>query len=80
MKNLVHPLDYRFHYSLDFSLFSVVSNHLSRIIKNPAFCICKNKGADQLRRNLAADQHLCFRYIDTAICLHVLPLSEISSL
>ena len=27
------------------------------------FCICENKGADQLRGNLEADQCLCFRYI-----------------
>ena len=26
----------------------------------PAFCICKNKGADQLRGNRAADQHPLF--------------------
>ena len=33
-------------------------------MRKPAFCICKNKGADQLRGNRAADQHLCFHYID----------------
>ena len=27
------------------------------------FCICENKGADQLRGNRAADQRLCFPYI-----------------
>ena len=45
------------------------------------FCICKNsknKGADQLHGNLAADQCLCFRLIDSTILL--LPISEISSL
>ena len=34
---------------------------LSRVIRNPAFCICENKGADQLRGNRAADQRFCFR-------------------
>ena len=29
-------------------------------MRKPAFCICENKGADQLR---AADQRLYFRYI-----------------
>ena len=29
----------------------------------PAFCICKNKGADQLHGNHTADQRLFFRYI-----------------
>ena len=33
----------------------------------PAFCICENKGADQLRSKQAADQRLCFRYIDSTI-------------
>ena len=29
-----------------------------------AFCICKNKGADQLRGHRTTDQGICFRYID----------------
>ena len=40
----------------------------------PAFCICENKDADQLRGNREADQRLCFRYIDHTIPL--LPKSE----
>ena len=40
--------------------------------------ICKNKGTDQLHCNCAADQRLCFRYIDNTLSL--LPKSEISSL
>ena len=43
-----------------------------------AFCICENKAADQLHSNCAADQCLCFRYIDSTI--PVLPKSEVSSL
>ena len=34
-----------------------------------AFCICENKDADQLCGNRTADQHLCFRYIDSTIPL-----------
>ena len=34
-------------------------------MRKPAFCICEKKGADQLRGSHAADQHLCFRYIDS---------------
>ena len=30
---------------------------------------CKNKGADQLRSNCAADQHLYFCYIDSTMLL-----------
>ena len=33
----------------------------------PTICIGENKGADQLRGNREADQHLCFRYSDSTI-------------
>ena len=51
---------------------------MSRVMRKPAFCIYQNKDADQLRSNCAADQLLCFCYIDSTIPL--LPISEISSL
>ena len=35
---------------------------MSHIARKPAFCICKNKGAVQLRGNRTADLHLCFCY------------------
>ena len=35
--------------------------YLSRVVRKPAFCICENKGADQLRGDREADQRLCFR-------------------
>ena len=38
-------------------------------MRKPAFCICENKDADQLRGNREADQRLCFRYIDSKIPL-----------
>ena len=37
-----------------------VGSYLSRVMKKPAFCICKTRGADQQPCNRAADQHLCF--------------------
>ena len=40
------------------------------------FCICENKGADQLPINCAADQRICFRYIVSTI--PPLPKSEIN--
>ena len=46
-------------------------------MNKPAFCICENKDADQLRGDREADQRLCFRYIDSTIPL--LPKYEISS-
>ena len=45
-------------------------------MRKPAFCIYENKDADQLRSNCAADQRLCFRFMDSAIPL--LSKSEIS--
>ena len=51
--------------------------HLSLVMRKPAFCICENKDADQLRGNREADQRLCFRYTDSTIPL--LPKDEISS-
>ena len=48
-------------------------------MRKPAFCICENKDADQLRGNREADQRLCFRYIDSTT-IPLLPIYEISSL
>ena len=47
-------------------------------MRKPAFCICKNKDADQLRGNREADQRLCFHHTDSAIPLLSKP--DISSL
>ena len=47
-------------------------------MRKPAFCICENKDADQLRGKREADQRLCFRYTDSTIPL--LPKCEISSI
>ena len=40
---------------------------LSCVVRKSAFCICKNKGADQLCVNRTADQCLCFLYTDNTI-------------
>ena len=53
-------------------------SHMSRIMRKPDFCLCENKGADQLRSNCEADQRLCFPYMDSSISL--LSKSKISSL
>ena len=50
---------------------------MSRIVRKRDYCLCENKGADQLRSNCEADQRLCFRYSDSTIPL--LLKSEISS-
>ena len=50
---------------------------MSLVVRKPAFCICENKDADQLRGNREADQRLCIRYTDSKIPL--LSKSEISS-
>ena len=51
---------------------------MSIVVRTPAFCICENKDADQLRSDCAADQRLCFGYTDSTIPL--VPKSEISIL
>ena len=51
--------------------------HMSRMVRKLAFCIGKNKDADQLCGNHEADQRPCFRYTDSTLPL--LPKSEISS-
>ena len=35
-----------------------VDDKMSCVIRKPAFCICENKEADQLRGNREADQRL----------------------
>ena len=40
---------------------------LSLVMRKLAFCICENKDPDQLRSNCAADQRLCFRYMNRTI-------------
>ena len=53
--------------------------NLSLVVRKPAFCICENKDADQLRSNYcAADQRRWFRYTDSTIPL--LPIYEIFKL
>ena len=52
-------------------------HNMSRIVRKRDYCLCDNKGADQLRSNCEADQRLCFRYSDSTFPL--LLISEISS-
>ena len=63
---------------LSLQWFEIGVLNMSLVMRKPAFCICENKDADQLRSNCAADQRLCFRYTDSTIPL--LPKSENSSL
>ena len=58
-------------------LVTDVKSYDMSLVRKPAFCICENKDADQLRGNSEADQRLCFRYTDSTIPL--LSKSEISS-
>ena len=53
--------------------------NMSRVVRKPAFCICENKDADQLRSNPEADQRLCFRHTDSAIPLLSKPIFQASS-
>ena len=42
-------------------------------MRKPTTCICKNKGADQLRGNREAGQRLCCRNTDSTIPLLLKP-------
>ena len=86
---MVNPLSFKFRMltaklvnvrkSRNFTVAVVlIISYLSRVVRKPAFCICENKDADQLRGNREADQRLCFRYIDSTIPL--IPIYQISSL
>ena len=44
---------------------------MSLVMRKPAFRICENKDADQLRSYSAADQRLCFRYMDSTILFYL---------
>ena len=46
----------------------------------PTICIGENKGADQLRGNREADQHLCFRYTDSTLLFFLNPKFQASTL
>ena len=50
-------------------LSSVCPPYVSLVMRKPAFCICENKDADQLRGNREADQRLCFGYMNRIIPL-----------
>ena len=41
-------------------LLLIVQDDKQAVMRKSAFCYCKNKGADQLRGNPAADQHIVF--------------------
>ena len=49
---------------------------MSRVIRKPDFCLCENKGADQLCSNCTADKRLCFGYSGSTIPLIHVPKSE----
>ena len=61
---------------LNFHKAEEACDYMSRFVRKLDFCLCENKGADQLRGNRKADQRLCFRYTDSSIPL--LLKSEIS--
>ena len=65
------------HFFLLLRLTYIELLNLSRIVRKPDFCLCENKGADQLRSNGEADQRHCFRYTDSTISL--LHISKASS-
>ena len=51
------------------SLGTIFILYLSHVVRKPHFCLCENKGADQLRSNSEAVQRSCFRYLECTIPL-----------
>ena len=49
-------------------------------MRKPDFCLCENKGADQLCSNCTADLRLCFRYSDSKFLLFLNPKFLVSSI
>ena len=49
--------------------FEIYIQQMSRVMRKPTFCICENKGADQLCSVCKADQRLCFCYKDSTVPL-----------
>ena len=45
------------------------TKNMSHFMSKPIFCICRNKGTDQLCGYREADQRLCFCYTDSTIPL-----------
>ena len=42
---------------------TLLPTEICPVMRKPAFCICKNKGTNQLHGNWAADQRICYHYI-----------------
>ena len=57
------------HFLTGYMQGKLILHYMSRAMRKPDFCLCENKGADQLRSNCEADQRLCFRYTDSTIPL-----------
>ena len=51
--------------------------YMSCVMRKHDFCLCENKGADQLCSNCTADQRLFLRHMDSTISL--LPIFQASS-
>ena len=60
--------------------YYLAQRDMSLIVRKLDFPLCENKGADQLRSNCEADQHICFRYTDSTISLLLNPKFQASSL
>ena len=57
----------------------LMRHDMSHDMRKIVFCICENKGTDQLHGNLAAVQLLCFSCIDSTIPLLPNPKFQASS-
>ena len=76
-------LDHSIAFCVDYILLLMYSvgsrflHEISLVMRKLDFCLCENKGTDQLCSNCTADQRLCFCYTESTIPL--LLKSKISS-
>ena len=54
-------------------VWMLMLEHMNRVARKLEFCLCENKGEDQLCSNCTADQRLCFRYTASTITFLLKP-------
>ena len=69
VNNIIRPMPLKMPDSEPSMMGNWILYHMSRLMRKSAICICKNKGAGQLRGKPADDQRLCFRLTDSSIPL-----------
>ena len=70
-------LQYQVQHCIRLIMTEIQEPYMCRVVRKQNYCLCENKGTDQLSSYCTADLRLCFRYTDSTIQLF--PKSQISS-